>query len=52
MSRTICDFHKVMQFEELSKLTAEQLAEEDSDDEENFVEGKDRFCAFSFLKLI
>ena len=30
MSRTICDFHKVMQFEELSKLTAEQLAEEDS----------------------
>ena len=45
MSRTICDYHKVMQFEELSKLTAEQLAEEDSDDEENFVEDKDRFCS-------
>ena len=33
-----------MQFEELSKLTPDQEAEEDSDDEENFVEDKDRFC--------
>ena len=40
-----CDYHKVMKFEELSKLTAEQLAEEDSDDEENFVEDKLRFCS-------
>ena len=33
-----------MQFGELSKLAPEQEAEEDSDDEENFVEDKDRFC--------
>ena len=34
-----------MQFRELNKLTPVQQAEENSDDEENFVEDKDRFCS-------
>ena len=38
------DYPRVMQFRELNKLTPEQQAEKDSDDEENFVEDKERFC--------